>query len=119
MEIRPTTRAAFAALRTAGAVPSVRQIHARVGGSYNRLTAEMRALRAEHADGRAALVAAAQAPVVLRVTPRAAAALARLRQALREQPRLYHDCELFLWKLQRTKQGPLTEALKALVGKET
>ena len=125
MDIRPTTRAAFEALRTAGDVASVRKIHARVGGSYNLLTAEVRALRAELADGRAPSAAEAQIPLgaasdraLLVLTPRAADALEKARQTLRENSRLYHDCELFLWKLQRTQQGPLTDLLAALVGVE-
>ena len=128
MDIRPTTRAAFEALRTAGDVASVRKIHARVGGSYNLLTAEVRALRAE-LSGRAATVFPAlpdeRAPVgeecdgvLLTVTPRVADALEQTRQALREDTRLYHDVVLCLRKLQRTNEGPLTEALAAWVGHE-
>ena len=125
MEIRPTTRQAWEALRAGGDVPSVRKMYAQVGGSYNLLTAEVRALRAALADGRAPSAAEAQIPLggasdraLLLLTPRAADALEKMRQALREHPRLYHDCALFLEKLQRTKQGPLTALLAALVGKE-
>lgn len=53
-------------------------------------------------------------PLVVR--PRVLGALCALQQTLRTTPRLYHECELFLWRLQRTKQGPLTDLLAALVG---
>ena len=128
MEIRPTTRAAFDALRTAGDVPSVRKLHAQLGGSYNRLVEEVRALRAELAAGLPTVFPALpdeRVPVreerdgvLLMVTPRVADALEQLRQALREDMRLYHDVVLFLRKLQRTNEGPLTDVLAAWVGVE-
>ena len=126
--VRQSTRAAFEALRTAGAVPSVRKLHAQLGGSYNRLVEEVRALRAELAAGLPTVLPALpdeRAPVreerdgvLLTVTPRTADALEQTRQALREDTRLYHDVVLFLRKLQRTNEGPLTEALAAWVGQE-
>ena len=136
MDIRPTTRAAFEALCAAGDVPSVRKMYARVGGAYTRLVQEMRALRAERDDGGPAVPlplpdggdpVATQAQwcggteatlVPLAVTAAAVTALGRLRQALRDNARLSHDVELFLWKLQRSKREPLTDALAAWVGKE-
>ena len=128
MEIRPTTRAAFEALRTAGDVVSVRKLHARVGGSYNLLTAEVRALRAELAAGLPTVFPALpdeRAPVreerdgvLLRVTPRAAGALEQTRQALREDTRLYHDVVLALRKVQLSHTSVLTDLLAAWVGIE-
>ena len=89
-----------------GDVVSVRKIHARVGGSYNLLMAEVRALREERAVGLPTVFPALpdeRAPigeerdgVLLTVTPRVADALEQTRQALREDTRLYHDCVLFL-----------------------
>jgi hypothetical protein len=57
--------------------------------------------------------------IPLYLTPPAAEALERLQSILRTDVRLYHDVELTLARLQRGKVGPLTEALAALVGKET
>jgi hypothetical protein len=126
MEIRPTTRAAFEELRTAGDVASVRKIHARVGGSYNLLTAEVRALRVALAEGQAPSAAEAQRPLegasdraLLAVTPRVAAALDLAVAFLREHPRAYGRLRLWLEQVQgRHGGGPLTDLLAALVGHE-
>jgi hypothetical protein len=56
--------------------------------------------------------------IPLYLTPAAAEALGQLQAALRENVRLYHDVELTLWRIQRSKTGPLSDALAALVGKE-
>ena len=124
MEIRPTTRAAFEALRIAGEVPSVRKLHAQLGGSYNRLVEELRVLREELAVGLPPLPDE-QAPVgqerdgvFLTMTPRAADALEQLRQALREDTRLYHDVVLALRKVQLSHTSVLTNLLAAWVSVE-
>jgi len=124
MDVRPSTRAVFEELRAQGNVPSVRKMYAQLKGSYPLLAHELQALREEAAAGLPPLpnalapVEAERDRVLLVLTPRAADALEKARQTLRENSRLYHDCELFLWKLQRTKQGPLTALLAALVGVE-
>jgi hypothetical protein len=126
MEIRPTTRQAWEALRAGGDVPSVRKMYARVGGSYNLLTAEMRALRAALADGQAPSATEAQRPLVgasdrwLRaVTPRVAAALEMAVAFLREDARAYGRLRLWLAQIQgRHGRGPLTDLLAALVRHE-
>jgi hypothetical protein len=56
--------------------------------------------------------------IPLYLTPAAAEALGRLQATLRTDVRLYHDVELALWRIQRGKVGPLSDALAALVGKE-
>jgi hypothetical protein len=53
--------------------------------------------------------------VLLEVTPEVAAALEKLRQALREDKRLYPRLVAFLGQLQRDKKGPLTDVLAAWV----
>ena len=44
--------------------------------------------------------------------------MARVQRRLRKDGRLYHDIELWLYKVQRNRRGPLTDLLAALVGKE-
>lgn len=53
--------------------------------------------------------------VPLYVSPAVAEAFTELSVALRTTPRLYHDCELWLRRIQRTKDGALTDLLTALV----
>ena len=45
--VRPETRQAWEALRQAGEAPSVRKVHAQLGGAYNLVTQECRVLRTE------------------------------------------------------------------------
>ena len=57
-------------------------------------------------------------PSALLITPEVATALETLRQTLREDKRLYPTLVAFLWRLQRAKQGPLTDVLAAWVERE-
>lgn len=133
--VRQSTRAVFDALRAQGDVPSVRKLHAQLGGSYNRLAEEVRALRVELAAGLPAMLPALpdeQAPgageaqrsakeasdqVLLAVPPRAADALEKLRHALRTKPIFYRDVELALMRVQRGETA-LTDLLAAWVGQD-
>lgn len=54
--------------------------------------------------------------VPLYVSPAVVEALVALRAALIENHRFSHDCELWFQRLQRRKDGPLTDVLAALVG---
>jgi hypothetical protein len=54
----------------------------------------------------------------LELTSTAIEALELAQEELRTNPRLYHDVELMLAKLQRNRTGSLTDLLAALVGKE-
>jgi hypothetical protein len=61
-------------------------------------------------------------PALPPLAPGGVDALAELRELLRRpEPRaqrLYHDIELALQRLQRGREGPLTTALQAWVGRE-
>jgi hypothetical protein len=122
--VRDTTRQAWDTLRHAGEIPSVRKVYAVVGGAYNTVTAECRALRLERVRLAAAVctpeVPAARAPVPEAslvhwpTSPALRAAFADLRQELRQNRKFRQRMVLWARSMGNRPGEPLERLIEAL-----
>jgi hypothetical protein len=102
--VREATKQVWDALRATGIRPSVRKVHAEVGGAYNVVAAECRALRATDPP----------CPGPRALPPGVHAALWGLCAAIRQDPVFGHNLRVRLAVMQNSSEGPLTRVLDAI-----